>query len=129
MPRTASGPLLRKATTLCCWPTRQREREVARVHTLRQQWEAARAGRFPFLSDYVAPRDSGRNDFLGAFVLSTGIGLDKVCSHFDALHDDYSSIMAKALADRLAEAFAELLHARVRRDWGYGLGENLAWTT
>jgi 5-methyltetrahydrofolate--homocysteine methyltransferase len=78
------------------------------------------------LADYVAPRDSGRTDYLGAFAVTAGIGLDELCRRFDKDHDDYNSIMAKALADRLAEAFAEFLHKRVREAWGYGKQETLS---
>jgi 5-methyltetrahydrofolate--homocysteine methyltransferase len=74
----------------------------------------------------VAPRDSGRADYVGAFAVSAGFGTDQLVSRFEADHDDYSAIMAKALADRLAEAFAEMLHERARRDWGYGRDEHLS---
>jgi len=103
-----------------------REQELARFHFLRQQWERKGQKDFRSLADYIAPADSGREDFLGAFAVTCGIGCDELAGAFDAEHDDYNSIMAKALADRLAEAFAELLHARARRDWGYGREENLS---
>lgn len=102
-----------------------RSRVLTTFHTLRQQAEK-RAGQFNHaLSDFVAPRDSGRIDFIGAFAVTAGIGLEELCARFERDHDDYSSIMAKALADRLAEAFAELVHKRAREDWGYGKLENL----
>jgi 5-methyltetrahydrofolate--homocysteine methyltransferase len=97
-----------------------------RFHTLRQQWERQGQKDFRALADYVAPQGSGRQDYIGAFAVTTGIGCDALCRQFDKVHDDYNSIMAKALADRLAEAFAELLHQRARRDWGYGQGERLS---
>jgi len=78
------------------------------------------------LSDYIAPVDSGRTDYLGAFAVSTGFGTDEIVQKYEADHDDYSAIMAKALADRLAEAFAEYLHHQARQDWGYGQEEDLA---
>ena len=78
-----------------------------------------------FLSDFIAPPESGKGDYLGAFAVTTGIGCDELAAQFEADHDDYNSIMTKALADRLAEAFAELLHARARVDWGYGRDEQL----
>src|SRR5262249_18527208 len=78
------------------------------------------------LADFVAPKDSGLPDYLGAFAVSTGFGVDELCKKFESDHDDYSSIMTKALADRLAEAFAEYLHRRVRQEWGYGQSENLS---
>jgi 5-methyltetrahydrofolate--homocysteine methyltransferase len=78
------------------------------------------------LSDFVAPRDSGKTDYLGGFVVTAGIGLDKIVAEYEKQHDDYNSIMAKAIADRLAEAFAELMHYRVRKEfWGYADEEQL----
>ena len=77
------------------------------------------------LADFVAPKDSGRRDYLGAFAVTAGLGADALVGRFEADHDDYQAIMVKALADRLAEAFAEYLHAQARRDWGYGLNERL----
>jgi 5-methyltetrahydrofolate--homocysteine methyltransferase len=97
-----------------------------RLHTLRQQWDRQGQKDFRALADYIAPLDSGRTDYLGAFAVTTGIGCDELCRRFDREHDDYNSIMAKALADRLAEAFAELLHQRARREWGYGQAESLS---
>ena len=92
---------------------------------LRQQWERPWQIEFRSLADYIAPVDSGREDYLGAFAVTTGHGLDEIVARFEADHDEYNSIMAKALADRLAEAFAEYLHQRVRREWGYGAAESL----
>ena len=102
-----------------------RTTELGRVHTLRQQWERKGQGAFHALADFVAPRDSGRADYVGAFACTSGHGCDELCRRYDREHDDYSSIMAKALADRLAEAFAEWLHAKARREWGYGRMEEL----
>jgi 5-methyltetrahydrofolate--homocysteine methyltransferase len=95
------------------------------LHTLRQQWERQGQKDFRTLADYVAPADSGRTDYVGAFAVTTGIGCDELCARFDARHEIDNSILVKALADRLAEAFAELLHEKARRDWGYGQGEGL----
>jgi 5-methyltetrahydrofolate--homocysteine methyltransferase len=78
------------------------------------------------LSDFVAPIETGLPDHVGAFAVTAGLGVDEVVKAFEAQHDDYSAIMAKAIADRLAEAFAELLHQRARREWGYGAGEDLS---
>jgi 5-methyltetrahydrofolate--homocysteine methyltransferase len=103
-----------------------RQRELARFYTLRQQWERKGQDCFRALADYIAPLDSGREDYLGAFVVTTGIGADTLCAKFETALDDYHSILAKALADRLAEAFAELLHAQARADWGYGSEESLS---
>ena len=78
------------------------------------------------LADFVAPAETGLTDWLGGFVVTTGIGLDAKVAEFEAANDDYSSIMVKALADRLAEAFAERMHERVRRElWGYAPNEHL----
>jgi 5-methyltetrahydrofolate--homocysteine methyltransferase len=96
-----------------------------RLHTLRQQWERQGQKDFRALADYIAPDDSRRTDYLGAFAVTTGIGCDELCARFDARHEIDNSILVKALADRLAEAFAELLHAKARHDWGYGQDERL----
>ena len=104
-----------------------REEEVARFHFLRQQI-GKREGRPNFcLADFVAPAGSGIADYLGAFAVTAGIGIDDRVAAFEAAHDDYSAILLKALADRLAEAFAERLHERVRREfWGYAPDESLS---
>jgi 5-methyltetrahydrofolate--homocysteine methyltransferase len=96
------------------------------IHTLRQQSEKPQGQPNLALADYVAPKESGRKDHIGAFAVTAGIGLDELCRQFDKDHDDYNSIMAKALADRLAEAFAEYLHKQVREAWGYGKSEALS---
>jgi 5-methyltetrahydrofolate--homocysteine methyltransferase len=93
------------------------------LHTLRQQWERQGQKDFRALADYVAPVESGRKDYIGAFAVTTGIGCDNLCARFDARHEIDNSILVKALADRLAEAFAELLHEKARRDWNYGQDE------
>jgi 5-methyltetrahydrofolate--homocysteine methyltransferase len=100
--------------------------EVARFPMLRQQREKA-AGKSQYcLADFVAPRESGLVDHVGTFAVTAGLGADAIAADFEAAHDDYSAIMAKALADRLAEAFAEMLHARARSEWGYGASEDLS---
>ncbi|TWT86616.1 Methionine synthase [Pseudobythopirellula maris] len=103
-----------------------RQDEVCRLHCLRQQWERKGQSDFRSLADYVAPADSGREDYVGAFAVTAGLGCDEMAAEFDADHDDYNSILVKALADRLAEAFAERLHARARKEWGYGKDEKLS---
>jgi 5-methyltetrahydrofolate--homocysteine methyltransferase len=103
-----------------------RTKELLRFHTLRQQWQREGQTSFRSLADYVAPRSTGKVDHLGAFAVTAGIGTDELVRHFEADHDDYNAIMAKALADRLAEAFAERLHQHARRDWGYGQDEHLS---
>jgi 5-methyltetrahydrofolate--homocysteine methyltransferase len=97
---------------------------VATLHTLRQQL-ARREGRANVaLADFVAPRSTGIADYLGGFIVTTGIGEDEIANRFKGANDDYSSIMVKALADRLAEAFAERLHEKVRRElWSYAADE------
>ncbi|MEO1766578.1 methionine synthase [Thiobacter aerophilum] len=102
--------------------------EIAMVyHTLRQQMEKP-SDRFNYaLADFIAPKATGVRDYIGAFVVTAGIGIEKKLAEFEARHDDYQAIMLKALADRLAEAFAELMHARVRREfWGYAPNEALS---
>jgi 5-methyltetrahydrofolate--homocysteine methyltransferase len=103
-----------------------RERILATVHTLRQQLEKPADQPNFALSDFIAPKASARTDYLGAFAVTTGHGLEALCREFERDHDDYNSIMAKALADRLAEAFAEWLHERARKEWGYGKDEVLS---
>ena len=104
-----------------------RTKQIATLHTLRQQLEK-REGRFnTALSDFIAPRASGIPDYIGGFVVTAGIGEDVVADRFKNANDDYSSILVKALADRLAEAFAERMHARVRREfWAYAPDEALS---
>jgi 5-methyltetrahydrofolate--homocysteine methyltransferase len=72
------------------------------------------------LADFVAPIESGVTDYVGAFAVTAGLGVDELVKKFEAQHDDYSAIIVKAIADRFAEAFAEYLHARARQDWGFG---------
>jgi 5-methyltetrahydrofolate--homocysteine methyltransferase len=102
-----------------------RSTELTRFHFLRQQWERKGQNDFRSLADYVAPLGSQRKDHLGAFVVTAGIGAEELAKAHEAKHDDYSAIMIKAIADRLAEAFAELLHEQARLDWGYGIEERL----
>jgi 5-methyltetrahydrofolate--homocysteine methyltransferase len=93
---------------------------------LRQQWLRKGQTSFYCLADFVAPESSSRQDYLGGFAVTTGIGSDELAARFEADDDDYRSIMSKALADRLAEALAEWLHERARMDWGYGAEEQCA---
>ncbi len=103
-----------------------RGKVLERFHFLRQQ--ANREGSEPCrsLADFIAPRETGLCDHIGAFAVTSGIGLKELCDRFRAENDDYNAIMAEALADRLAEAFAECLHKRVREEWGYGCKEGLS---
>lgn len=97
------------------------------IHTLRQQVEKAAGEPYLALADFIAPADSGVRDHFGGFAVTAGIGLEKLLEEFENNHDDYNSIMAKALADRLAEAFAEKMHELVRKDyWGYSKEEELS---
>ncbi len=108
------------------WADETRSVERLRFHFLRQQWEREGQESFRSLADYLAPSASGKADYLGAFAVTAGAGAEELAARFKAQHDDYNEIMVKALADRLAEAFAELLHERARRDWGFGRGERLS---
>ncbi len=103
-------------------------REVRTIfHNLRQQQEKPDGKSHRCLSDFVAPKDSGVKDYVGAFAVTAGIGIDARVAEYEKQHDDYRAIMLKALADRLAEAFAEVLHLRVRREfWGYAASEQLS---
>jgi 5-methyltetrahydrofolate--homocysteine methyltransferase len=103
-----------------------RSKELMRLHHLRQQKALADGRPNLCLADFVAPVGSGVEDWLGAFAVTAGLGLERRAAEFERAHDDYSAIMLKALADRLAEAGAEYLHARVRREWwGYAPDELL----
>jgi 5-methyltetrahydrofolate--homocysteine methyltransferase len=104
-----------------------RDEPIAVLHSLRQQL-AKREGRAnTALADFIAPRNSGLADYIGGFTVTAGIGEDEVAARFKRANDDYSAIMVKALADRLAEAFAERLHQRVRNEfWGYAAGETFS---
>ena len=97
----------------------------ATFRTLRQQTDKPAGQPEQALADFVAPVETGLADYLGAFAVTTGVGLDALVAEFEKDHDDYNAIMAKALADRLAEALAEALHKRAREEWGYGRGEAL----
>jgi 5-methyltetrahydrofolate--homocysteine methyltransferase len=103
-----------------------RKQELKRLHTLRQQKESQRGKPQLALADFIAPHDSGRLDYIGAFAVTAGHGTQELVERFEKDHDQYNSIMAKALADRLAEAFAEYLHKRARAEWGFGKDEKLS---
>jgi 5-methyltetrahydrofolate--homocysteine methyltransferase len=102
-----------------------RSEVLTTVHMLRQQIDKAE-GRYDLcLSDFVAPKETGLADYVGAFAVTAGIGIEALVENFKKQHDDHGAIMTQALADRLAEAFAELLHKKARADWGYGKDEKL----
>ena len=100
---------------------------LARLHHIRQQIQKPGASEeLKSLADFIAPKESGITDYIGAFAVTTGIGADQLAEQYEAAHDDYNAIMVKALADRLAEAFAEHLHQRVRKEyWGYAADESI----
>ncbi len=109
------------------WRDEDRRDALATFRTLRQQMAKTDGRPNVALADFVAPIDTGLADFMGAFAVTTGHGLDEIVAEFELANDDYSAILAKALADRLAEAFAERLHERVRRElWGYAPDEALS---
>ena len=133
------GKLLTARAVLGFWPANTKDYDTIEIYaddtrstvateffTLRQQGEKGPGINNIAFSDFLAPKESGRADYMGGFAVTAGIGIEKLIEQFDADHDDYSSIMVKALADRLAEAFAERLHERVRNEfWGYAPDEHL----
>ncbi|WP_437974912.1 methionine synthase [Sorangium sp. So ce295] len=102
-----------------------RAKVLDRFHFLRQQTAKESGEPNRSLADFIAPRETGLRDHIAGFAVTAGIGLKELCERFRAVHDDYNAIMAEAIADRLAEAFAECLHKRVRDEWGYGRQEDL----
>jgi 5-methyltetrahydrofolate--homocysteine methyltransferase len=119
-----------EADDIAIWADTSRSRRLATIHTLRQQMGKPAGRPNVALADFVAPVETGVADYVGAFAVTAGHGLDGpdgLVATFEAAHDDYSAILAKALADRLAEAFAERLHERVRREfWAYAPDEQLS---
>ena len=133
------GKLLRARGVYGLWPAHadgddlvlftdeDRSEQLVRFPMLRQQEEKPDADKpHRSLADFVAPATSGQPDYVGAFAVNAGEGVDALVERYEADHDDYNAILVKALADRLAEAFAEMLHERVRREWGYGKEESLS---
>jgi 5-methyltetrahydrofolate--homocysteine methyltransferase len=118
-------PANRVGEDIVLYTGEDREKVLTTFHCLRQQMQKSDAPNYS-LADFIAPRESGRADYLGGFVVTAGHGVDEFARSFKEQHDDYNGIMAQALADRLAEAFAEFLHKRVRQEWIYGLREE--WT-
>jgi 5-methyltetrahydrofolate--homocysteine methyltransferase len=136
--RIVDNKLLRANGVIGFWPANSvgddieiytddtRQHLLTRIHTLRQQAEKVKGEPYYALSDFIAPKESGEPDYWGGFAVTTGIGCDELVAEFEKDHDDYNSIMAKALADRLAEAFAEKMHELVRKEyWGYAKAEQL----
>jgi 5-methyltetrahydrofolate--homocysteine methyltransferase len=119
-------PVNARGEDILVYADEARTKVVAELHTLRQQLSKREGRANSALADFVAPRDSGLADYIGGFTVTAGIGEDEVADRFKRANDDYSAIMVKALADRLAEAFAERLHQRVRKEfWGYAADETL----
>ncbi|QIY91244.1 methionine synthase [Chryseobacterium gallinarum] len=101
--------------------------EQAKFLTLRQQAQRSKGKEYLALSDFIAPQNSGKTDYMGAFCVTTGFGTDELAEEYEKANDDYNAIMVKALADRFAEAYAEFLHKKVRTEyWGYANQENLS---
>jgi 5-methyltetrahydrofolate--homocysteine methyltransferase len=129
------GKLIRASASYGIWPAwadgedvvlfadETRTTEVARFPMLREQTSRGPTDPCPSLADFVAPKESGLLDYVGAFAVTAGLGAEELSRKFEQEHDDYSAIMVKALADRLAEALAEYLHGTVRREWGYETAE------
>ncbi len=120
-------PAAREGDDIQLYTDESRLTPLHRFHFLRQQMRKATAAPNLCLADFVAPVGSGRDDYLGLFAVTAGLGIEKMLKKFEADHDDFSGILLKALADRLAEAFAEHLHERVRKEfWGYAADETLS---
>ncbi len=113
-------PAVSEADDIVVYRDAAKTGEIARFNMLRQQEAVADAKANLSLADFVAPRESGRTDYIGAFAVTAGLGADDLAHAFEREHDDYNAILVKALADRLAEAFAAYLHARARAEWGFG---------
>jgi 5-methyltetrahydrofolate--homocysteine methyltransferase len=136
--KIVSGKLLQANGVIGFWPANSvgddielytddsRSQVLTTIYTLRQQAEKVKGEPYYALSDFIAPKESGVPDYWGGFAVTTGLGCDELVAEFEKDHDDYNSIMAKALADRLAEAFAEKMHELVRKEyWGYSKDEQL----
>ena len=119
-------PANRDGDDLVLFADESRKRELTRFAMLRQQRPVNENDPCFCLADYLAPRESGVRDYVGAFAVTAGLGADEIAHRFEAELDDYQAILTKALADRLAEAFAEWLHRKVRREWSYGRDEKLS---
>ena len=134
--RLASENLLKAHATYGFWPAasvgddillysdENRDKVAMKFCMLRQQWERRGQEQFRSLADYVAPADTGLKDYVGAFVVTAGHGVEELAQKFKDEKDDYNAILLQAIADRLAEAFAEKLHQQARNDWGFGREES-----
>lgn len=103
-----------------------RKEKLAELHFLRQQKDRGEKEKYLSLSDFIAPAESGREDYIGGFVVTAGEEVETYAEYFKDKHDDYSAIMVQALGDRIAEAMAEMMHKKARENWGYGRSENLS---
>jgi 5-methyltetrahydrofolate--homocysteine methyltransferase len=112
-------PAASDADDIVVFGDENRQAEMTRFPMLRQQEDQTNSGTSLSLGDFLAPRGNAARDYLGGFAVTSGLGVDDLVARFQRDHDDYRAIMVKALADRLAEAFAEYLHAQARREWGY----------
>jgi 5-methyltetrahydrofolate--homocysteine methyltransferase len=128
LPRAVYGffPANSQGDDIVVYTDSERRGELARFHMLRQQRRQSEGRPYLSLSDFVAPVDSGLVDAVGGFVVTAGHGVDEIVARVERDHDDFGAIMTKALADRLAEALAEMLHERARRDCGFGAEERLS---
>ncbi len=106
---------------------KSRREAIATFHFLRQQTDRGENEKYLCLADFVAPVESGREDYLGGFVVTAGEGVEQYAHYLKEKHDDYSAIMVQALGDRIAEALAEMMHKKARENWGYGKNENLSY--
>jgi 5-methyltetrahydrofolate--homocysteine methyltransferase len=127
-PRGVYGfwPAVSKGDDVAVYRDEEHQQELARFCMLRQQSPNPRGQPNRSLADFIAPAEAGMRDHVGAFAVTAGIGADELVAEYERALDDYSAIMVKALADRLVEAFAEYLHERARREWGYGAEESLS---
>ena len=129
-PRAAYGlwPANAVGQTVELYSDEERSDVVTRFHFLRQQKnKSAKEGNHAICcSDFIAPKESGHIDYMGAFAVTSGAEIEEIARRYEEKHDDYNAILVKALGDRLAEAYAEYLHAEVRRQWGFGKEENLS---
>jgi 5-methyltetrahydrofolate--homocysteine methyltransferase len=134
----ASEKRFRPRAVLSFWPANSsgddieiyadnsRKKVISKFHTLRQQKDKGKNETYLALSDFVAPKESGREDYLGGFVVTAGEEVERFSDTFKENHDDYSAIMVQALGDRIAEAMAEMMHKKARENWGYDKEENLS---
>ena len=134
----ASEKRFRPRAVLSFWPANSsgddieiysdnsRDEVIAKFHSLRQQKDKGKNETYLALSDFVAPKESGREDYIGGFVVTAGEEVERFSDTFKKNNDDYSAIMVQALGDRIAEAMAEMMHKRARENWGYGKEENLS---